>query len=137
MNRTENHFPDLDRFEAELRRLKKKYPSTVHTPDGFFDAVRHGRCSTASVVIDSDGRLFYPCHMLEQTGPDLSRVRLMDYLRGDEAHKARRRMRQCTRRCGWYQYFSINDFTSVTSALRAFLPTLSKIRKQTMKPDKH
>ena len=126
MNRTTDHFPDLTDFENEIGRLKHKYPEIIHTPDGFFNAIRTGRCSTASVIIDSDCRLYYPCHILETRGPDLSQDSLMDFLKGDKAKQLRKTMKDCERRCGWYQYFSINDFTSLGSAYRALKPAFSK-----------
>jgi MoaA/NifB/PqqE/SkfB family radical SAM enzyme len=129
MNRTEDYFPDLDRFEKELIRLKKKYPATIYTPEGFFERIRTSRCSTASVIIDSDGRIFYPCHILEEKGPDLSAKDLMEYLRSPEACRARKVMDRCRRQCGWFQYFSIADFTSFFSVFRALKPTLSKISR--------
>lgn len=126
MNRTQDRFPDLARLQDEIGRLKALYPDTIWTPDGYFEAVREGRCSTASVIIDSDGTLFYPCHILETRGPDLSRTDLMEFLRGGEASAARRSMKGCGRQCGWYQYFSINDFVSAGSAWKALRPALSK-----------
>jgi len=124
MNRTDSFFPDLDRFEAEVNRLRNRYPGIIYTPDGFFDALREGRCSTASVVVDSDGTLFYPCHILETLGPDLARTDLMEYLVSPGAASFRRRMRACDRRCGWYQYFSIGDFTSFRTAFRSLRPAM-------------
>ena len=40
MDKTENFFPDIDRFEATVRVLKKRYPATIHTPIKYFDAFR-------------------------------------------------------------------------------------------------
>jgi len=128
MNRTENRFPDLSRVEQEILRLKKVYPATIYTPNGYFDAVREGRCSTASVIINSDGRLYYPCHILENRGPDLAEQPLMPWLRSPEAALFRNQMKNCARRCGWYQYFSINDFVSLSSTYDSLKPFFSKFK---------
>ncbi|MFH0922244.1 MAG: radical SAM protein [Fibrobacterota bacterium] len=125
MNRTESFFPDLDRFEAEVERLKRKYPGIIYTPGGYFDALRQGRCSSASVIVDSDGTLFYPCHIRETRGPDLAQADLMEYLPSPAAAELRNQMRACDRRCGWFQYFSIGDFTSFRTAFRALRPAMS------------
>jgi len=126
MDRTDDVFPDLDAFENEIRRLKRAYPSTIYTPDGYFGAIRSGRCSTSSIIIDSDCTLYYPCHIQEKKGPDLSTVPLMDYLKSGDAARARKIMRECGRKCGWFQYFSISDFTSIRSVYQALKPALSK-----------
>ena len=126
MNRTGDFFPDMDAFTAEIRRLKKLYPALILTPDGYGAAVRNSACSSESIIIDSDGRLFYPCHIRETKGPDLSVIPLMTYLTSPEAVAARRDMRACRKQCGWFQYFSIRDYTSVTSAAAALWPAISK-----------
>lgn len=122
MNRTDNVFPDLSLFEAEIRRLKRAFPRTIHTPDGYFNAVRKGRCSPESVIIDSDGSLFYPCHILEGRGPDLAERDLKEYLVSNEAKEARKTMAACPRACGWYQFFAMPDFTSIRTSLKSFKP---------------
>ncbi|MBL8027172.1 MAG: radical SAM protein [Fibrobacteres bacterium] len=126
MDRTDNHFPDLEMFETEMKRLKRLYPYTTYTPDGYFNAVRKGICSTASVVIGADGYLSYPCHIRDEKGPDLSQVDLMDWLKGEEAKSARERMKNCGRNCGWFQYFSISDFVTPAKVIDALRPLFKK-----------
>jgi len=126
MNRTGDMFPDWDRFETEIRRLKKAYPKTIFTPDGYFDAVRRGKCSAESVIIDTNGELYYPCHILEAKGPDLAITPLMSYVESKEAASARRLMESCERKCGWFQYFAIPEFTSIRTALSALGPALGR-----------
>lgn len=126
MNRTQDFFPDLERFEKEILRLRELFPRTLYIPSGYFEAVRQGRCSTGSVVIDSDCGLYYPCHILESKGPDLSQVPLHEFLLSPDGRRLRKEMRECRRGCGWYQYFSITDFTSLGSVLRALRPAMSK-----------
>ena len=124
MDSTENHFPDVEALEKKLFYLRKTYPSTIHTPQGYFQAFRNHRCSTASVIIAPDGRLYYPCHILENKGPDLRTVDLTSWLVSEDAARARGTMRECKRNCGWYQYYSIDSYTSISSVLEAMRPTL-------------
>lgn len=113
LNRTRNHFPDLDAFQRECLRLKRKYPRTIISPDPYFAALRepHG-CSTGSIIVDCDGGLFYPCRTLESKPVNLLDVDLRDWLHGEEAKAFRRQMATCDRRCGWYQYYAVSAFTS-------------------------
>lgn len=117
-------FPNIDLFEQTLRQLKKKYPTTIHTPLGYFDAYRKGRCSSASIIIAPDGKIFYPCNILGKTGPSLEDVDLMEWLVTDEAAAARKEMRSCSVNCGWYQYYSIGAYLSVPTILDALGPAL-------------
>jgi hypothetical protein len=38
MNATDDVFPDIDRLEGVMLGLRKKYSSTIHTPQGYFSA---------------------------------------------------------------------------------------------------
>lgn len=124
MDRTDDKFPELDEFQKAIQDLKKLYPSVIYTPNGFFDAVKTGNCSTGSVIINSDGNLWYPCHILETKGPDLSKTNLDTWLNTQEAKNARKTMKNCNRKCGWFQYFAIPDFTSIKSIYRALRPAI-------------
>jgi MoaA/NifB/PqqE/SkfB family radical SAM enzyme len=124
MDNTEDYFPDLSTLEAVVARLRKKYPYTIHTPGGYFRAYRNGRCSSASIIIAPDGRLYYPCHILGTKGPDLTVTSLSQWLSSYEAETMRDAMRRCERNCGWYQYYSIDSYTSIGSALGALWPML-------------
>jgi MoaA/NifB/PqqE/SkfB family radical SAM enzyme len=126
MDKTENFFPDLDKMEALLLQLRKKYPNTIHTPQGYFKAYRKAKCSPASVIIAPDGYLYYPCHILDKKGPDLRSVDLGKWLVSAEAQERRLMMTNCERNCGWYQYYSIDSYTSVASVWDALRPILSK-----------
>jgi MoaA/NifB/PqqE/SkfB family radical SAM enzyme len=128
MDKTDDSFPDIDSLESALRALRLRYPSTIHTPPGYFDAFRKGRCSSATVIIAPDGRLYYPCQILGRKGPDLRATDFMEWLATDEAAAARSLMRNCKRNCGWYQYYSIHSYTSVSSVLEAIRPILGKKR---------
>jgi MoaA/NifB/PqqE/SkfB family radical SAM enzyme len=126
MDRTDDSFPDIDALESALRALRERYPNTIHTPAGYFDAFRKGRCSSATVIIAPDGRLYYPCHILGSKGPDLRTADLMEWLPSREAAEARGRMRECKRNCGWYQYYSIHSYTSVASVMETLGPIFRK-----------
>jgi hypothetical protein len=104
--------------------LRKKYPFTIHTLRGYFSALRKGKCSSASIIIAPDGRLFYPCHILGKKGPDLRTTDLTSWLTGEEARLLRREMKACARNCGWYQYYSIDSYTSPFSVMEALGPML-------------
>jgi len=129
MDKTENHFPDIDRLESVMLDLRKKYPDTIHTPQGYFKAYRNRKCSTGSVIIAPDGRLYYPCHILDKKGPDLRTADLMQWLRSDEAQERREMMKNCERNCGWYQYYSIDSYTSISSVWEVLRPIMVKKAK--------
>ena len=130
MDKAENCFPDINLLEKVLLLLRSKYPDTIHTPQGYFQAFRKHRCSTASVIIAPDGSLYYPCHILQTRGPDLRKVDLTTWLASNAAALARSTMRNCSRNCGWYQYYSIDSYTSVSSVIETLRPILfSRKRK--------
>jgi MoaA/NifB/PqqE/SkfB family radical SAM enzyme len=130
MEGTEDCFPDIVAFEQTLEALRRKYPYTIHTPRGYFRAYREGRCSTASVIIAPDGCLYYPCHILNQKGPSLVTTDLTSWLGSGEAQAMRRQMKACTRNCGWYQYYSIESYTSPRTVWESIRPMLRQRRRK-------
>lgn len=126
MDNAQNCFPDMNALERKIKILRKHYPNTIHTPSGFFDAYRKGRCSSASVIIAPDGRLYYPCHILGEKGPDLRVTGLSKWLTSKEARLARAKMKRCERNCGWYQYYAIHSYTSLSSIIDTLRPVLFK-----------
>jgi MoaA/NifB/PqqE/SkfB family radical SAM enzyme len=130
MDNAEDHFPDMDRLERVVGSLRKKYPATIHTPAGYFDAYRRRKCSSASIIIAPDGRLYYPCHILGKKGPDLRTTDLRTWLSTREAVEMRAQMKRCQRNCGWYQYYAIDSYTSIGSVWDALKPML-RARKST------
>jgi MoaA/NifB/PqqE/SkfB family radical SAM enzyme len=124
---TDDFYPDPKQFQAEILRLKQKYPNTITTPNGFLDNINkpHG-CSTSSVIIDSDGGLFYPCRTVGEHLYNFTEGSFLEFLRSDEAKQARVAMDQCTRRCGWYQYFATDVFASPRSLYSSLSPYLLK-----------
>lgn len=134
MNDADHCFPDIAVLENKLRYLYQKYPNTIHTPLGYFDAYRQGNCSPASIIIAPDGFLYYPCHILENKGPDLKKVDLTKWLSSNEALNERNNMKKCPRNCGWYQYYSIDSYTSPWSIITSLKPMLfqKKNKKRTL-----
>jgi MoaA/NifB/PqqE/SkfB family radical SAM enzyme len=126
MDKTDDSFPDIDALERKLLDLRDRYPATIHTPKGYFEAFRKRRCSPATVIIAPDGRLYYPCHILNSKGPDLRTVDFNGWLTTPEAALARKTMRTCDRNCGWYQYYAINSYMSLSSVREALRPIVKK-----------
>jgi len=119
----EHSYPDPDTFRSDVLRLKSAYPNTVLTPRRYLDAINGGSdCSAASIIIDSDGELFYPCRTLIEKPVNLTRISLIEYLESEDAAARRSVMKKCTRRCGWYQYFAINFFTAPGEVLESLRP---------------
>jgi len=124
---TDDYYPDSQQFRKEILRLKKKYPNTITTPRGFLDNINksHG-CSTSSIIIDSDGGLFYPCRTVGKRLYNFTEGSFNDFLKTKEAKQARDDMKQCDRCCGWYQYFATDVFASPLSIVSSLKPYLVK-----------
>jgi len=125
--KTANHFPDFDRFEAEVLALRKHYPNTVITPRDYFKEYRKGRCSTASIIIDADGNLFYPCRTMMDKAVNLVDADLMEFLKTPSACERRKLVDSCEEKCGWYQYFATHVYTSFSGAWDAVRPHFAYI----------
>jgi len=124
MNNAQHCFPDIMKLESTVMHLYQRYTNTIHTPQGYFKAYKKHHCSAASVIIAPDGYLYYPCHILESKGPDLRKTDLGRWLVSPEAIAARKQMKECTKNCGWYQYYSIDSYTNVFSAWQSLKPAL-------------
>ena len=124
---TDNFYPDPIEFKKEIIRLKKKYKNTIITPKGFLDNINqsHG-CSTSSVIIDSDGGLFYPCRTVGQRLYNFTEGSFIDFLKTDKAKEARKLMKNCERNCGWYQYFATDVYASPMSMISSLSPYIFK-----------
>ena len=118
---------NLTKFKKEILRLKKKYKNTITTPTGFLNNINksHG-CSTSSVIIDSDGGLFYPCRTVGERLFNFTEGSFMEFLKTEKARKARFDMKNCERCCGWYQYFATDSFASPRSIISSLGPYLFK-----------
>ncbi len=129
MEGTDDQFPDIDAFERTLESLRRRFPDTIHTPRGYYDAYRRARCSSASIIIAPDGHVYYPCHILGSKGPNLVSTDLATWLRSPEAERLRDTMKACEKNCGWYQYYSIDSYTSVGSVWEALRPMVRQRRR--------
>jgi MoaA/NifB/PqqE/SkfB family radical SAM enzyme len=127
LNGTDDYYPDTQQFRHDILQLKKKYPNTITTPKGFLDNINkpHG-CSTSSIIIDSDGGLFYPCRTIGQQLYNFTRGSFMGFLKTQKAKDAREEMKLCPRSCGWYQYFATDVFASPFSLVSSLSPYLFK-----------
>jgi hypothetical protein len=65
---------------------------------------------------------------LGSKGPSLIEQDLVSWLRSAAAAAARKQMAVCARNCGWYQYYSIDSYTSVASVWEALVPALRQKR---------
>ncbi len=136
LERAIHAYPPFQRFEAEVKRLKKRYPGTIITPNGYFRRVRlkRGGCQPDSLVINADATLAYPCRPREDRGIRMDQIDLTEWLAGPEAKEARKVMGACERQCGWYQYFATPAFSSLRDLPDAIYPYvhsflgLSKVR---------
>jgi MoaA/NifB/PqqE/SkfB family radical SAM enzyme len=124
---TDDYYPDPKYFSETIIALKKKYPNTITTPKGFLENINrpHG-CSTSSVIIDSDGGLFYPCRTIGNRLFNFTKGSFMDFLNSKDAENARQEMKKCNRSCGWYQYFATDVFASASSIVSSLSPYLFK-----------
>jgi len=124
---TDDYYPDPKEFRKEIIKLKKKYPYVITTPKGFLENINkpHG-CSTSSVIIDSDGGLFYPCRTVGQRLFNFTEGSFMEFLKSDKAKQARKDMTKCKRSCGWYQYFATDVFASPLSIYSSLSPYIFK-----------
>jgi len=124
---TDDYYPEPEKFSKEIIRLKKKYPNTITTPNGFLKNINksHG-CSTSSIIIDSDGGLFYPCRTVGERIYNFTEGSFMEFLKTNKAKKAREDMKKCPRSCGWYQYFATDVFSSPISFVSSFSPYIFK-----------
>jgi hypothetical protein len=119
-------------FARVVNKLRKEYPYTIVTPKGYLEDIAGGQgCTSASIIIDADGGLFYPCRSLMRKSINLAWDSLTEYLDSYHAQMERRAMRSCNLRCGWYQYFSVASFGApfshplrFASAVKPYLPNV-------------
>jgi MoaA/NifB/PqqE/SkfB family radical SAM enzyme len=137
MDNAADCFPDIDALERKISTLRRQYPNIIHTPRGYFRAYRRRKCSSESIIIAPDGRLYYPCHIQGTKGPDLRTQDLNRWLVTPDARSIRQKMQHCERNCGWYQYYAISSYTSMASVIDAFRPIIHKrfsVKRRTPPP---
>ncbi|KYK20081.1 hypothetical protein AYK24_04145 [Thermoplasmatales archaeon SG8-52-4] len=124
---TDDYYPDPAKFKEKIIKLKKIYKNTITTPIGFLDNINKLQgCSTSSVIIDSDGGLFYPCRTVGKRIYNFTEGSFMDFLKTEKAKQARDDMKKCMRSCGWYQYFATDVFSSPSTIVSSLSPYLFK-----------
>ncbi len=106
-----NAYPDPAVFRSEVQRLAGIYPGTIVTTSKYLAAINrpHG-CDTASIIVDADATLYYPCRTLKIPAANLLARNLMEFLGSPRAAALRAAGRRCTRNCGWYQYFAASSY---------------------------
>jgi MoaA/NifB/PqqE/SkfB family radical SAM enzyme len=119
---TEDKLPDIIAFRDEVLRLNKKYPKTIVTTDKYLKTldVPHS-CAPATLRIDADGRLHYPCHMYVQSMIDASQDSILNFLSSKEAIECRARMRSCNINCHVYAYFAMENAISLRGTFSAMM----------------
>ncbi len=126
---TKNVYPKPNKFRDKILMLKNKYKNTIITTDGFLDNInKPNGCSSSSVIIDSDGGLFYPCRQLESKPFNLLEGSLIEFLESKKAEEYRKKMKLCRKKCGWYQYFATSTFASSKSFFSSIKPYIPRLR---------
>jgi len=128
LSNTRDHFPDVQILSRKGLELRKKYPGVIISPKSYFRSIvlPHG-CDTTSIIVDADGRLFYPCRTLEEKTISLAESDLMQYLESAEAAERRKRMKECDKRCAWYQYFATKSFVDPVEMVSALSPYIKNV----------
>ncbi len=119
----EHDYPDPAIFRTEVMEMKRRFPNTILTPRRYLNALNgESGCSAASIIIDSDGGLFYPCRTLVDKPVNLTETSLIEYIESADSAERRKVMNDCRRLCGWYQYFAIDFFTAPGEILETLRP---------------
>jgi hypothetical protein len=125
---TEDFLPEINAFRNEVLRLKKAYPQTVITTDKYLKTldVPHS-CNTASVLVDADAQLYYPCQINIENSIDASQEPILDFLRSEKAMQCREKMKTCDINCHCYLYFAMDSSLSLRSTLSALMPYMRNL----------
>ncbi len=128
LSNTRDHLPDLQILSKKGLELRAKYPGVIISPKSYFRGIiqPHG-CDTSSIIVDSDGKLFYPCRTLEEKTINLVETDLMNYLESQEASERRKNMASCNKRCAWYQYFATRSFVDPFEIFSAIGPYIRNV----------
>ncbi|MEN3051832.1 MAG: radical SAM protein [Candidatus Methanosuratincola petrocarbonis] len=123
---TDSYLPEIAAFRDEVLRLKRKYPQTVITTERYLKTLDlpHS-CNTASVLVDADGRLYYPCNINPACSIDASEEPIMGFLLSEKARECRERMMLCNRNCHCYLYFAMDSYLSIRKTISALKPYIS------------
>ncbi len=123
---TDSYLPEIAAFRDEVLRLKRKYPQTVITTERYLKTLDLPQsCNTASVLVDADGRLYYPCNINPACSIDASEEPIMGFLLSEKARECRERMMLCNRNCHCYLYFAMDSYLSIRKTISALKPYIS------------
>jgi MoaA/NifB/PqqE/SkfB family radical SAM enzyme len=118
--------PDIEAFRNEVFRLKKAYPGTIITPDNYLNTldVSHS-CNAASVLVEPDARIYYPCQFCVADSIDASQESLIDFLNSEKTKAYREKMKECDLNCHCFLYFAMGSSLSLRNAFSLIKPYLS------------
>jgi len=122
----EDKLPDIEAFRKEVFRLKKAYPDMIITTDRYLKTldVPHS-CSTSSVLVEPDARIYYPCQFCVADSIDASQESLIDFLHSKKAKVYREKMKGCDLNCHCYLYFALGSSLSLRNALSLMMSYVS------------
>lgn len=123
---TKDYFPDTGEFSSEVLRLRRKYRNTIITPVGYLKGMDTIHCDASSIIIDSNGDLFYPCRTKAEKAVNLTEVKLLDFVRSEQARRGRKAMAECDRHCLWYQYYATQYYTNPRHAMSSLMPYIAE-----------
>jgi len=124
---TKDYFPDTGEFSSEVLRLRRKYRNTIITPVGYLRTMdKLHNCDASSIIIDSNGEVFYPCRTRAEKAVNLTETGLMEFVRSEQAVRGRKAMAACERHCLWYQYFATRYYTNPRHAISALMPYIAE-----------
>ncbi len=123
---TENYFPDTKDFSAEVLRLRRKYRNTIITPVGYLKTMdKVHNCDASSIIIDSNGEVFYPCRTKAEKAVNLTEVSLEEFVTSEQAVRGRKEMAECERHCLWYQYFATQYYVKPRWVISSNMPYIA------------
>ncbi len=124
---TRDYFPETKVFSDEVLRLRKKYPNTIITPVGYLKQIDTVHCDASSIIIDSNGEIFYPCRTKAEKAVNLTETSLIEFVTSEQARRGRKAMMECDRHCLWYQYFATRFYTHPWHMLSSSMPYIAEI----------
>jgi len=83
-------------------------------------------CDASSIIIDSNGEVFYPCRTRAEKAVNLTEVSLIDFVTSEQAVRGRKAMAECERHCLWYQYFATQYYTNPSHAISSLMPYITE-----------
>jgi len=126
LDNTKNYFPESKEFSTEVLRLRKKYRNTIITPSAYLKRLDTVGCDTSSIIIDSNGEVFYPCRTRAEKAMNLTEVSLLEFVHSEQAQRGRQAMKECDRHCLWYQYFATQFYLHPIHMFSSAMPYIAE-----------